>query len=292
MTVLSIENFNLLIERPQSKYRDAMRMRISYPNVKIKAGDIVEIHGGNGTGKSSLLKAISLVDFYDKATDYKVLSGSISFPKDEVLNGYNTLLANNDVMAYLRQKIAFLGPKKENNERFTFYDFLVEPSILALHSKKILSVRWKQASKKEAKKDFKKSQAFIEDQCKEIFEHYLKDFLYIDSFERLKHTFIELDLMDKASQGQKQFLSFFAHWLKAMIISDFLLLDEPFSNLDENQQNSMIALIKKLRSFKPNMTIFIIAHNHQGIINNLITKRLEFIKKSQQDIQVTLRGLV
>lgn len=228
-TILSVSDLNITLPNGTNIVKG-----ISF---EIKSGEVVAIVGENGSGKSTILKAIMRED-----EAHKKVSGNISY-----CGGANILkMEDSDVQAF-RSQVAYVAQKDEYNnigKRITVFD-VMKDSAKTYSRKKI-----------------------TEDDVIELFDRYE---LRVYDKETEKPLFYEKSRPAKLSGGQQRMLSIISS-VAVRESAKLFIIDEPLNNLDFSNTRKASNLITRIHKENPDAAILMVTHCRIfPAINRLIT---------------------
>ena len=216
-TILSVSNLNVVLSNGTHIIKN-----ISF---EIKSGEVVSIVGGNGSGKSTILKAIMRED-----ESHKKISGSISY-----CGGKNILKMDKNELQNFRSQISYVSQKDEYNcmgKKITVFDVIAD-------SAKIYST--KHISKNDITALFDKYQLRIHDEKTD------------------KPLFYEKSRPAKLSGGQQRMLSIISS-VAVRENAKLFIIDEPLNNLDFANARKISNLITRIHKENPNAAILMVTH--------------------------------
>lgn len=215
MSILELKNINLV--------KDGGETLLENVNLKAEPGDVILITGNNGTGKSTLFKA--LLSFIGNEEDkYAGIEGEFIFDgvsKKKDLNSYIINIQQEDYLSmpiYKAKTALKISLEKYKDQEKRFNDWL----------EKYLPL-----TKEDTKKGKDKNKKLID---KSIFE---------------------------LSGGEQKYLSILQGLVRCDDPEiKLVLIDEPTNNLDHIHIKHLSDLIQRIRHFRPDLAFIIISHCH------------------------------
>ena len=216
-TIIKVSNLSIVLPNGTKIIKDV--------SFEIKSGEVVAIVGENGSGKSTILKAIMRED-----ESHKTISGSISY-----CGGKNILdMTNNELQAF-RAEVAYVSQKDEYNnigKNITVFDVMMDSA------------------------DLYSAKQFSRDDIKQLFDRYQ---LRIYDENTGKPLFYEKSRPAKLSGGQQRMLSI----ISAVAVREdakLFIIDEPLNNLDFKNARKISNLITRIHKENPNAAILMVTH--------------------------------
>ena len=211
--ILRVENLSVLL-------KDNKRKILSDISFEVNQNDVLALMGFNGCGKSTILRAIAGTMMKGHKCDYEIISGSIYFCGENILN------FNNKKLEDYRLKIAYI---KQEDRYFpgATVGMLVEDRLSAVGLKM-------------TEKEIKQS---------------INDFFPKDD----DNTVTFDSEPEKLSGGQKKLLSIFLETISKPNASLYLI-DEPLNNLDFKIAGMVSNLINKIHLQNRNSAIILVTH--------------------------------
>ena len=216
-TILSVSNLNITLPGGINIIKNV--------SFDIKRGEVVAIVGENGSGKSSILKAI-----IRDHESHKIISGSISY-----CGGENILKMNDSDLQSFRAQVSYVSQRDEYNDigkRITVFDVMMD-------SANLYSV--KQFTKEDISALFDRYQLRIYDEITG------------------KPLFYENSCPAKLSGGQQRMLSIISS-VAVREDAKLFIIDEPLNNLDFKNARKISNLITKIHEENPNAAILMVTH--------------------------------
>ena len=217
-TILKVSNLSIALAQ-------GGRSIIDNVSFEIHSGEVVAIVGDNGTGKSSILKAIMRQD-----ESGKNISGEIVY-----CSGRNVLEMSEAELQEFRSKVAYV-PQKDDyasiGKRVTVLDILLDSAC---------SYTGRSISKSDVSQLFDRYQMRIYDQ------------------ETGKALFDEKSCPAKLSGGQQRLLSI----ISTVAMRDdakLFIIDEPLNNLDFKNAKKISNLITRIHKENPDAAILMVTH--------------------------------
>ncbi len=224
MEKIKVSNLTIELKKEDKKIID----NISFI---INPGDVIQLKGKNGTGKSTLIQTIML----EKNRNLKI-NGEIHYKNRNILE----YKKEKDVFSF-RRNVSYIPQFDDysGHYRMTVED-VIKDSITSYDGEK--------ANLNEIKDLLRK--------------------LQIDSNEDFQFDFNSRP--DQLSGGQKRILTFLANFI-GRPGADIYIIDEPLNNLDVSNISKVTNLIKEMHLKHPNSSFLIITHNEQvDFINKTI----------------------
>lgn len=239
-TVLYIDKLQLTFDDGGSLFAE---------DIAINQGDFVIITGGNGIGKTTLFRLISL---YTGKPYYTLDSRSkIILPHIVGLENKNIFTLDTNQCDLLRSKVAYASQEEDAVDNLSAYGQLLLDSEICIDS----HVKGK-----------KQAHQLLEEIADEYINKYL-EFGGKKELKRKKNTAL--------SGGQKKIISVLSTFLKSRIMgSNLVLLDEPLNNLDIKNKKLLNSIIEDARRYNPKLAIMMISHCR---VFPAVNKELKFI---------------
>lgn len=213
---IEINNLNIIVKKSNKKVVESI-------NFKIYQGDVVHLRGNNGSGKSTILKAI-----LNDQTENFLIKGDITFQEDLQLNNlksFKKLMDFRSVIAYCPQGDDYSGH--------------YNTSILDILLDSVSSYKGTKLSKQEIINLFN---------------------LFVDLNNIHSDTKFTLNTNPtKLSGGQKRILSILANIL-CRPNAPLYIIDEPLNNLDNQNLLLVVRLIEQLAKDWPLSSFIIVSH--------------------------------
>jgi ABC-type glutathione transport system ATPase component len=216
---------------------------------EIKSGEVVAIAGENGSGKSTILKAIMRED-----ENGKKICGSISY-----CSGKNILEMSENELQSFRSEVAYVSQKDEYHnigKKITVFDVLMDSADM-YSAKKI--------SRNDVSRLFDKYQLRVFDE------------------NTNKPLFYEKSRPAKLSGGQQRMLSIVAS-VAVREDAKLFIIDEPLNNLDFKNARKISNLITRIHKENPDAAILMVTHCRIfPAITRLITLRDGAIVSNEEE---------
>ena len=216
-TILSVSNLNITLPGGTNIVKNV--------SFEIKSGEVVAIVGENGSGKSSLLKAIMRED-----ASHKIISGSVSY-----CGGANILEMNDTDLQAFRSQVSYVSQRDEYSDigkRITVFDVLMD-------SAELYSER-----------------QFTKEDITALFDRYQ---LRIYDENTGRPLFYEKSRPAKLSGGQQRMLSIISS-VAVREDAKLFIIDEPLNNLDFKNARKISNLITRIHKENPNAAILMVTH--------------------------------
>ena len=218
-TILKVKNLSILPANDSSRYI------VKDVSFEVKVGEVVALVGDNGSGKSSILKAIMQHGMGDKR-----VFGEISY-----LGGKNILDMSESELQGFRREVAYV-PQRDEYESFgksvTVADVIADSARMYL------------------------GRALSPAEISEIFDKYR---LRVVNPETGKPEFYERARPAKLSGGQQRMLSVVSA-VAAREGAKLFIIDEPLNNLDFNNARRVSDLITGIHKNHPDAAIVMVTH--------------------------------
>lgn len=216
-TILSVSNLNIMLPGGTNIVKNV--------SFEIKSGEVVAIVGENGSGKSSILKAIMRED-----ESHKTISGSVSY-----CGGANILeMKDTDLQAF-RAQVSYVSQRDEYSDigkRITVFDVLMDSA------------------------DLYSERQFTKEDITELFDRYQ---LRIYDENTGRPLFYEKSRPAKLSGGQQRMLSIISS-VAVREDAKLFIIDEPLNNLDFKNARKISNLITRIHKEHPNAAILMVTH--------------------------------
>ena len=218
---------------------------------EIKSGEVVSIVGENGSGKSTILKAIMREEEF-----HKKISGSILY-----CGGKNILEMSENELQVFRSQVAYVSQKDEYSnigKRITVFDVMMDSAELY------------------------STQDISKDDVKALFDRYQ---LRVYDESTGKPLFYEKSYPAKLSGGQQRMLSIISS-VAVRENAKLFIIDEPLNNLDFANARKISNLITRIHKENPDAAILMVTHCRIfPIINRLITLKNGVIVPSEEEYE-------
>lgn len=216
-TILEIKNLNIALSNGVKIIKDV--------SFAIKSGEVVAIVGENGSGKSTILKAIMRED-----EGQKTIAGAISY-----CGGKNILQMNENELQHFRSTVAYVSQRDDYNfvgKRMTVFDIMMDSARLY------------------------SAQTLTKDDIRQLFDKYQ---LRIYDENSGKPLFYEKSSPAKLSGGQQRLLSIISS-VAVRQNAKLFIIDEPLNNLDFKNVKRVSNLITKIHRENPEAAILLVTH--------------------------------
>lgn len=218
-TILKVKDLSITHANDPSRYI------VKDVSFEVKAGEVVALVGDNGSGKSSILKAIMQHDVGDKK-----IHGEISY-----LGGRNILEMSDTELQRFRREVAYV-PQRDEYEAFgksvTVADVIADSARMYL------------------------GRALSSSEIGEIFDKYR---LRVINPETGKPEFYERACPARLSGGQQRMLSVISA-VAAREGARLFIIDEPLNNLDFKNARRVSDLITGIHKNHPDSAIIMVTH--------------------------------
>lgn len=242
-TILNVSNLNITLPNGT-----IIAKNVSF---EIKSGEVVAIAGENGSGKSSILKAIIRED-----ESHKTISGSISF-----CGGTNILDMKDAELQAFRAQVSYVPQRDEYNnigKRITVFDVLMDSA------------------------DLYSERQFTKEDIIDLFDRYQ---LRVYDENTGKPLFYEKSRPSKLSGGQQRMLSI----ISAVAVREnakLFIIDEPLNNLDFKNARKVSNLITRIHKENPDAAILMVTHCRIfPAVTRLITLKNGVIVPNEEEYQ-------
>lgn len=215
-TVLKLSNLNIILPNGTNIVNNV--------SLEVKSGEVVCLVGENGSGKSSVLKAIMQDDCAGKT-----FSGEISY-----CGGKNILTMSQNELQDFRSQVAYVSQKDDYQyigKHVTACDIIMDSA--SAYTKKI----------------------FTKQDVSKLFDDYNLRVYNDDG----KPLFYEKSKPAKLSGGQQRMLSI----VSSVVIRNnakLFIIDEPLNNLDFKNVKRISNIITKIHKENPNAAILMVTH--------------------------------
>ena len=237
-TILTVSDLNITLPNGTNIVKG-----ISF---EIKSGEVVAIVGENGSGKSTVLKAIMRED-----ETHKKVSGNISY-----CGGKNILDMSEIELQGFRSQVAYVSQKDEYNnigKRITVFDVMLYSG--------------REISKEDVAALFDRYQLRVYDESTG------------------KPLFYEKSRPAKLSGGQQRMLSIISS-VAVRENAKLFIIDEPLNNLDFANARKISNLITRIHKENPDAAILMVTHCRIfPAINRLITLKNGVIVPNEEEYE-------
>ena len=228
-TILSVSNLNITFPCGTHIVKNV--------SFEIKSGEVVAMVGENGSGKSSILKAIIRED-----ESHKTISGSVSY-----CGGANILEMDDPDLQAFRAQVSYVSQRdvySDIGKRITVFD-VMKAHLEAYYKEK-------QNKKRLSGEDHR----IIDQRITELFDRYQ---LRIYEENTCRPLFYEKSRPAKLSGGQQRMLSIISS-VAVREDAKLFIIDEPLNNLDFKNARKISNLITRIHKENPNAAILMVTH--------------------------------
>ncbi len=242
-TILSASNLNITLPNGTNIVKNV--------SFDIKSGEVVALVGENGSGKSSILKAIMRED-----ESHKTISGFVSYR-----GGANILEMKDADLQAFRAQVSYVSQRDEYSDigkRITVFDVLMDSA------------------------DLYSERQFTKEDISALFDRYQ---LRIYDENTGKPLFYEKSRPAKLSGGQQRMLSIISS-VAVREDAKLFIIDEPLNNLDFKNARKISNLITRIHKENPNAAILMVTHCRIfPAITRLITLKNGYIAQNEESYE-------